>query len=197
MPEVTAPWRVVTNPVGDASTAHGTSNGDLWCSAGVWIGAAANFAAIEQDLAAPSDASSLAVSMGAIDPQAFAGAGTFFGYAAAAVVLTLYAREGASSLEQHTDVVRATAPFLAYISDSLPRSGAPGTFSPPVIRWADLHAPGTPTLTFERPSSAPGAVTVGVRAECFAGSAGYLATGASSWVSMFVPDLTVEWFWNG
>lgn len=157
MPPVTGPWRSHTNAP-NASVAFGTTRGEIFVTAGAWIGATYNFVEITVDMPAPEGAG--AVNVRLEQPlhlnQAFATAFGLYGYESAALDLSIVAREGAQSAAALQEVVHAESIVIVP--------------SAPDLSGTDWEFPGDrQPLFFERPAATPGSVTVGVKVEAFAG----------------------------
>lgn len=185
MPPVVAPWQVRTNAPNPA-VGYGTRSGDVSVVAGQWLGASHHWVELTRDVpAAPgSDAVNVRLERRLRLRDAFATAFGLYGYASAAVELSIIAREGGRARESRQEVVRAVSVAINPSAPDL--SGRDWEFP-------DQRQP----LRFDRPGTAAGIVTVGLRVDCFAGVGGFFLCGAQSKLTTSLEEMTVEWLWPG
>lgn len=183
MPSVRGPWNVRTNAPNPA-IGYGTRRGDISVVAAVYMGAVHNWVELTKDVPAEEDADSVNVRLERpiFLRDAFATAFSLFGYASAAVEVSLIAREGGLAAESRQELVPATS--VAVYPEAPDLSGRDWEFP-------DQRQP----LFFERPSANPGNVTVGLRVDCFAGAGGFFVCGAQSKLTTSLEEMTVEWLW--
>jgi hypothetical protein len=183
MPAVTGPWTPRTNAP-NASVAFGTTRGEIFVTAGAWIGATYNFVELTVEMPAPDGAG--AVNVRLEQPlhlnQAFATAFGLYGYESAALDLSITASEGARSTSVLQELVHAESVVIVP--------------SAPDISGSDWAFPGDhQPLFFERPATTPGSVKVGVKVEAFAGGGGFFFTGSGCRFDAIIQGMTVEWLW--
>jgi hypothetical protein len=180
MPEYLAPWQPSASTT-DPTRSNPTRRGDIECAAGNWTAWDYNWAELRHDVPAEPDASACNVRIEEpFNVTAHATAFAWLGYESAAVELSIFAREGAIRRELRRQVVHATSVII----------------NPDTPTWPDRPLEFAEPLLFERPATGPGTLQIGMRADCFAGGAGFVLAGSGCRIATFLPRMTVEWLWN-